>query len=72
MKKVETIKKYQAMNEKDLKAELKSARKEQTLVSLKVGAGKEDNFSQISKLRKNIARIKTLIAEKENGASDGK
>ena len=69
MKNTESLKKYRAMSEKDLISELKNVRKEQTLVTLKVGAGKEDNFSQISKLRKNIARIKSLLASK-NGASN--
>ena len=59
------------MSVNDLISELKSVRKDQLMVSLKVGAGKEDNFSQIAKLRKNIARIKTLLAEKENGALNG-
>ena len=72
MKNTESLKKYRAMSEKDLVSELKNVKKEQTLATLKVGAGKEDNFSQIEKLRKNIARIKTLLAEKEYGVSDGK
>ena len=71
MKNIENLKKYRAMSEKDLKSELKSIKKDQLLASLKVGAGKEDNFSQIQKLRKNIARIKTLLAEKENGVLNG-
>lgn len=71
MKNTENLKKYQAMNSKDLLSELKHVKKEQTLISLKVGAGKENNFSQISKLRKNIARINTLLSSSENGVSNG-
>jgi len=72
MKNTESLKKYRAMRIEDLKKELKAVQKEHALCSLKVGAGKEDNFSQISKLSKNIARIKTLLMEKEYGVSDGK
>jgi ribosomal protein L29 len=67
MKNTENIKKYRAMNGKDLNDERKKVMKEQLLVSLKVSAGKEDNFSQIKKLRKNIACLNTIIAEKEYG-----
>lgn len=72
MKKTENLKKYRAMKIEDLEKELKAIRRENLHYSLKVGAGKEDNFSQISTLRKNIARIKTLLMEKEYGAQDGK
>lgn len=72
MKKTESVTKYKAMENKDLISELKKLKKEQTLCCLKVGAGKEDNFSQVAKLRKNIARINTLLTSKENGASNGK
>lgn len=72
MKNTESLKKYRAMKIDDLKKELKAVQKEHALCSLKVGAGKEDNFSQISKLSKNIARINTLLLEKEYGVSDGK
>lgn len=71
MKTVETMKKYRAMSEKDLLAELKNVKKEQQLISLKVGAGKMDDFSQISKLRKNIARIISVLDEKMSGEANG-
>ncbi|MCX6811360.1 MAG: RtcB family protein [Candidatus Berkelbacteria bacterium] len=35
-------------------------------------AKREFNFSEIKKQTKNISRIKTILAEKENGVSDGK
>ncbi len=70
MKKTETLKKYRAMKENELRAEYKSLRKEELLVALKVGAGKADDYSQISKLRKNIAQVKTLIRQKEIGADN--
>ena len=67
MKNTENLKKYRAMSEIELKKELKIIKKEQLLVSLKVGAGKETNFSHVSILRKNIACLNTIIAEKEYG-----
>ena len=72
MKNSENLKKYRNMKLTDLKSELKAQQKEHALYSLKVGAGKEDNFSKISKLSKNIARINTILLEKEYGAQNGK
>ena len=72
MKNTEILKKYRVMKEIELKKELKAVQKEHAMCSLKVGAGKEDNFSQIKKLSKNIARINTLLLEKEYGAQNGK
>lgn len=67
MKKTEEIKKLRSLDKKALKAELLKQKNEHVLVSLKVGAGKEDNFSQIKKLRKNIARINTILSEQMSG-----
>jgi|GEM_PF-1203988 len=65
MKKVEEIKKYRSMDNKALEAELTSLEKELNLNVLKVKADKAKNYSLISKTKKNIARIKTIISEKD-------
>jgi len=70
MKYAETLKKYRNMKKDELEKELASVKNQQTLTSLQVGAGKEDNFSQINKLRKNIARINTILMEKDYGAEN--
>jgi len=72
MKRAETIKKYRGMEVKDLITEVKSAKKEYSKSILFVQAGKEDNHSSVSKLKKNIARLSTIIAEKRYGVNNGK
>ena len=54
------------MKKAEMISELKNLRKEYTLLSLKVKAGKEDNISQVEKARKDIARLKTLINSTES------
>jgi len=71
MKNAEDIKKYRAMKEADLLAEINKAEREQTLASLKVKAGKEADLSCVSKKRKNIARMKTILTEKQIGVNNG-
>ena len=61
MKSKETMKKYEGMKKTELVSELKHLRTDYTLLSLKVRAGKEDNISQVNKIRKDIARLKTVI-----------
>lgn len=60
------------MKESELIAEVKSAKNEYTKSILFVKAGKEDNHSLASKMKKNIARLSTIIAEKRYGVNDGK
>jgi ribosomal protein L29 len=64
MKKVEEIKKYQEMSLENLKSTLKDLKKELVSNSLKVQAEKLTNYSVISKTKKSIARINTLISAK--------
>jgi ribosomal protein L29 len=71
MKNTETVKKFRAMKEADLLKEIKSLQKDYTLASLKVKAGKQDNFSAVDKLKKDIARARTLLTEKHYGELNG-
>ena len=64
MKTIEEMKDLRSMDVKKLETELKDNQKKLMQNSLKVAAGKLENFSLIKKSRKNIARIKTLINEK--------
>jgi ribosomal protein L29 len=60
----EDIKKYNEMDSKALLSELKEAKKRLAGDILKVQAGKLDKSSEISKQRKNVARISTIINSK--------
>lgn len=64
MKKVEDIKKYREMKVEQLEASLLDLKKGIISDSLKIKAGKANNFAIIEKSRKSIARIKTIISEK--------
>ena len=70
MKQLELLKKYRAMKDKELVAELIGLKNNCVKTSLKVGAGKEKNYSLVSKLKKDIARIQTVILEKKYGANN--
>lgn len=70
MKILENIKKFRAMTTANLEKELKSVQKEYTMLSLKVKVGKEKNVSASNKLKKDIARIKTILFEKEYGVEN--
>lgn len=64
MKKTEDIKKYRQMSKDALAKELAEHEKKLVQASLRVKAGKLDNYSEVSRNRKTIARINTLICEK--------
>ena len=50
----------------DLKAELVTAKKELFNLRFQNATNQLNNTARISEVRKNIARIKTVIAQKEN------
>lgn len=64
MKKVEEIKKYREMKVDQLQALVLDMQKVSMHDTLKIKAGKMNNFSVTSKVRKNIARINTILTEK--------
>ena len=59
------------MNDGDLVKELKKAQDEKMHIALKVGAGKDDNFAQIKNSQKRVARINSILREKQIGALNG-
>ena len=67
MKRVEALKKLRGMEDKELVRELVDTKNNFIKTSLKVKAGKEKNYSQVSKLKKEIARIQSVIMEKKYG-----
>ena len=71
MKTAENVKKLRSMSPDALKKEHDSKVDEFTLTSLKVRVGKESNISLANKLKKDVARIKTIIKEKELGETNG-
>ena len=64
MKHTEEIKKYRGLDDAGLQKELFELEKKLTGTTLKVRAGKYDDYSLIPKLRKNIARVNSIIFEK--------
>lgn len=65
MKRIDELKKYRAMTQPEIVAELKSAQKKLTLESLQVSAGKSENYAALSAMRKTVARLNTLISAEE-------
>ena len=56
--------KFKTMNINELQSELLVLRKNQFNLSMKKANGSLDKFHLISKVRKDIARIKTRLTEK--------
>lgn len=64
MKITEEIKNLKSLGQEQLEKELLETKKKLMQDSLRVKAGKLDNYSVISKNKKKIARISTIINEK--------
>lgn len=66
MKSKEYISKYQGMKNSELEAELLKLENQASKSSMAIYAGKETDFSSIGKIKKNIARINTILSQKES------
>lgn len=64
MKVTEELKSLRELDADKLSAELLVAKKKLLSESLRVQAGKLSDFSMVSKLKKRVARIMTLIRDK--------
>ncbi len=64
MKTTEELKQYKSMDLATLEKEMFELKKKLAGYSLKVQAGKLDNYSLIKKTKKNVARLNSLIVEK--------
>jgi large subunit ribosomal protein L29 len=60
---------YRSMSEADLKKELIDLRREQFNLRMQQGAGNMPKVHRFSAVRKDIARIKTVLNEKNEAGS---
>lgn len=56
-------------NEQDLHKELLDLRREQFNLRMQKATGQLTQHDQLRKVRKNIARVKTILSEKRNAAA---
>jgi len=64
-----TVKEYKDKSEADLKQELLNLRKEQFNLRMQRGAGEMSKPHLFKIARRNIARIKTILTEKQNSGN---
>ena len=62
---MKNLKELRSSNEKDLKNKITDFRKESLNLRFQKTSGQLENTSRISKVKKEIARIKTVINEKK-------
>jgi large subunit ribosomal protein L29 len=67
MKVNETLKELRALSDEELVSRIKESKKELFDLRLKQSTGSLDKPSRVHELRKNIARMNTILAERENG-----
>ena len=67
MKVNETLKELRALSDEELVSKIKESKKELFDLRLKQSTGSLDKPSKIRELRKNVARMNTILAERENG-----
>jgi len=67
MKVNDTLKELRTLSSEDLVKKIKESKKELFDLRLKQSTGSLDKPSRIKELRKNIARMNTILTEKENG-----
>lgn len=67
MKVNDLIKELRALSDEELEAKIKESKKELFDLRLKQSTGSLEQPSKIRELRKNVARMKTILAERENG-----
>lgn len=67
MKVNEVVKELRALSNEELITKIKESKKELFELRLKQSTGSLEKPSKIRELRKNVARMKTILAERENG-----
>ena len=67
MKVNEVVKELRALSDDELKSKITDSKKELFDLRLKQSTGSLEKPSRIRELRKNVARMKTILAERENG-----
>jgi len=67
MKVNEVMKELKALSNEELETKIKESKKELFDLRLQQSAGSLEKPSKIRELRKNIARMNTILSERENG-----
>ena len=67
MKVNEVMKELRALSNEDLETKIKESKKELFDLRLQQSTGSLEKPSRINELRKNIARMNTILSERENG-----
>ena len=67
MKVNEVVKELRALTDEELVSRIKEAKKELFDLRLKQSTGSLEKPSRIRELRKNVARMQTILKERENG-----
>ena len=70
MKVNEVVKELRALSNEELVAKIKESKKELFDLRLKQSTGSLEKPSKIRELRKNVARMKTILKERENGGEE--
>ena len=70
MKVNEVVKELRALSNEELVAKIKESKKELFDLRLKQSTGSLEQPSKIRELRKNVARMKTILRERENGGEE--
>ena len=66
MKVNETLKELRALSDEELNSKIKESKKELFDLRLKQSTGSLEKPSRIHELRKNIARMNTILSERKN------
>jgi large subunit ribosomal protein L29 len=67
MKVNEVVKELRALSNEELETKIKESKKELFDLRLKQSTGSLEKPSKIRELRKNVARMQTILKERENG-----
>ena len=70
MKVNEVVKELRTLSNKELVAKIKESKKELFDLRLKQSTGSLEKPSKIRELRKNVARMQTILKERENGGEE--
>ena len=70
MKVKEVVKELRTLSNEELVAKIKESKKELFDLRLKQSTGSLEKPSKIRELRKNVARMQTILKERENGGEE--
>ena len=70
MKVNEVVKELRALSNEELESRIKESKKELFDLRLKQSTGSLEKPSKIRELRKNVARMQTILKERENGGEE--